>query len=365
MASMKVKYWPPELHLDGISSGAPVEKPVDLGSAIAAFRSVVTKFGEDELASRSSLFEFSFYDAFGMPPYSFITIEDHISGLKNIIADLFFKPFAPAFKGPHIDPTQASNYIIFRYNRFKPEFVGSQMNKVHLFVKHQYILYAILKLASLSEVFSSNKFTFKFQLFNRSSNLHPENTLLYDIRNDGGVTATIVVYGSSHPGIMTDLLSRILALFPEHAHLGLMEEHGTRTLQPFNIRINKMVSYAASDRGTTLDYMAKNIANISHYTDYKIPDWMKDLQAGCSMETRGGLNRQLQLFAGIDACDASGTAIDYEAKCKEPRTQDMKYCYLSMSAPMVDPRTFFVGAAMGERRRRGTKRRQRRKTRKN
>jgi len=361
MESFSLTYYDPEINLDGYSRGIGRIQTVHI-APIREHLDVLLRTYSENLAP----FEFSFFDAFGIPPYSHISTEHHFGakwtpGLKQFIVNAFFLPFLPLFKNPNIITSQRSNYIEFNYNETQPKFVGSETNKIHLMVKHEYILYTILKLASLPTYFPANKFVFKFQLFNRTSNLRPENTGLYDIRMDGGVAPTVVIYGSSDSVTMSLLLSLVLNLFPEHDRIGLMEESGTRTLSPFNIRLNKLVSYAAGDRGKSLDAMLRNMGNIRLYSDYSIPRWLEDLQGGCNAETREGLNRQTQLFLGIDACDESGAAIDYAEKCKEERTPDMKYCYITKSPEMLDPRKL-VG---GRRRtlRRSNRKRQSRRTR--
>jgi hypothetical protein len=219
-------------------------------------------------------------------------------------------------------------------------FLGSNTNKIHLFVKDYYILYVILKLTSLSIYFPSNLIQFKFMLFNRLSNLKSTDTSISNIKSDGGIVPTIVIYGSSDPKIMSSLITTIMNMFPDPERIGLMDTHGTHTLSPFNIRLNNLVSYAGGNRVDTLSNLIENIKNIKQYTTYTIPTWLKNLQKGCSKETRTGLNQQMQLFIGNDACDETGAAIDYEAKCKEPHTPDMKYCYLTKSPDMIDPRVF-------------------------
>jgi hypothetical protein len=65
----------------------------------------------------------------------------------------------------------------------------------------------------------------------------------------------------------------------------------------------------------------------------------------CTPATRDNLNRQSQLFLGIDACDSDGNRIDYYEKCKGTITEDKKYCYVRRDKDMdpLDPRRFVGG----------------------
>jgi hypothetical protein len=346
MSTITVKYYDPEINLDGTDAASTT-----VTRAVAPIRENLRRVLETYRADQA-LFRFSFFEAFGIPPYAHIVTSDHFGpgwtpGLKNFIKHELLMPYNALFQNPDIiHDHQHSNYIEYVYNRGRPMFEGSAQNKIHLFVKQEYILYAALKIASLriQALYPENKFIFKFQLFNRSSNLRPENTGSYDIRTDGGITPTIVIYGSSDNGIMSRLLNLVLELFRgQEEEIGLMDDRGSLKLSPFNIRLNNLVSYAAGDRGQSLDAMLRNIGNIRQYTEYTIPRWLTDMQSGCTAATRDEINRRSQLFIGVDACDEAGAAIDYAAKCREARTPDMKYCYLTTNADMLDPRAFVGG----------------------
>jgi hypothetical protein len=145
--------------------------------------------------------------------------------------------------------------------------------------------------------------------------------------------------------IMSKLLRLVLALFPDHEELGLMDITGTHKLSPFNIRLNSLVSYATGDRATSLDAMIENMGSrgkITRTPPYTIPKWLDDMTQECTPATRDNLNRQSQLFLGIDACDSDGKHIDYYEKCKGTITEDKKYCYITRNVDgyTLDPRTF-------------------------
>ena len=365
MATVVVRYYDPEVNLDWTPA-----VPHTVTRAITPIRENLGRVLETYRAGQA-LFRFSFFEAFGIPPYAHIITSDHFGpgwtpGLKYLIKRELLEPYNDLFQNPDIIHDQQSNYIQYVYNRGHPMFEGSDQNKIHLFVKQEYILYAVLKIASLRihTVYPANRFIFKFQLFNRLSNLRPENTASYDIRIDGGITPTIVIYASSDNGIMSRLLNLVLELFRgQEEEIGLMDDRGILKLSPFNIRLNNLVSYAAGDRGQSLDAMIRNIGNIRQYTEYTIPRWLTDMQSSCTATTRDEINRRSQLYIGVDACDEAGAAIDYAAKCREARTPDMKYCYLTKNADMVDPRTFVGGRRTSRMKR--TKNKRSKKTRRN
>ena len=153
---------------------------------------------------------------------------------------------------------------------------------------------------------------------------------------------------------MSKLLQLVLDLFPDHEELGLMDTTGTLKLSPFNIRLNTLVSYAAGDRSKSLDAMIENIrkgTKVTRTPPYTIPKWFDDMTKDCTPAKREDLNRQSQLFLGINACDSDGNRIDYYEKCRGPITEDEKYCYITRTGDTLDPRTFIKARKMGGRRR--------------
>ena len=138
-----------------------------------------------------------------------------------------------------------------------------------------------------------------------------------------------------------------------------MDDSNVLKLSPFNIRLNKLVSYAAGNRSTTLNALISNIQSGKKNPEYNIPAWVKDMQSGCTPATYNDLNRKSQLFLGIDACNSSGAPINYDEKCNKPPTADMKYCYLTTTGNTVDPR-LFVGGGLKKSRKRHRKNQSRR-----
>ena len=357
---IRLTYLSPTFYLNS-SSNAPTNFTTKVvtfdASKFEEFNIVKDRFEYNEIfIGGFSRFAFSFFDLLEIPPYSFIYVRNDQSvkdgRVPSVNPDLIytlikhyimkFKLFNenPQFKCRLKDNDQQI-YCIFRLD--KPLFIGYEFNKVHLFVKQEYILYAVLKIASLNIHFMDNAFEFKFSLFNARSNLRPEDTQPYLLERDGGISATIIIYGSSNPIIMSKLLKLVLALFPDHEELGLMDTTGPHKLSPFNIRLNSLVSYATGDRATSLDAMIENIRNgtkVTRTPPYTIPAWFDNMTQDCTPAKREDLNRHSQLFLGIDACDSDGSRINYYEKCKDPITKDKKYCYITRTGDTLDPRTF-------------------------
>jgi len=360
-----VTYLPRTVPLKNSTASNYVTKKVTFdASKFVVFNEVKTEFESSAavLHNSPSRFKFSFFDLLEIPPYSYISVRT--GGEKPINADLNETLLAnyvltfDIFKHPEFRcMTMEDNiqvYCDYRSEKKgnKPDFVGSDSNKIHLFVKHEYILYTVLKIASLHTHFMKNRFVFKFSLFNATSNLRPEDKDMYNLALSGGISATIVIYGSSDSVIMSTLLRLVLGLFPDHEELGLMDTAGTLKLSPFNIRLNTLVSYAAGDRNTSCDLMLDNIGKIGSTPPYTIPKWFDDMRSKCTPATKDELNRQSQLFLGIDACNSDGSIIDYKKKCKEETiTEDKKYCYITTTGDTLDPRTFIKARKMGGRRR--------------
>jgi len=338
-----------------------ITKTVALHSKIDNFQIIKSTYERKEQLGLPSRFKFSFYDILEIPPYSVVVHE------SNTVREQITTHFVLPFKIIHNQLLQLifqknGFYTHFIFNGNMPDFRDYNQNKIHLFVKQEYILYTMLKLASLSKHFKDNCFYFKSLYFNAESNLRPENTGFYSLSSNGGIAPTIVIYGSADIDIMIKLIRLVLELFPDHEELGLMDDSNTLKLSPFNIRLNTLVSYAAGNRGTTLNALISNIESGKHNPEYRIPAWFKDMQSECTSATYNDLNRKSQLFLGIDACNSSGAPIDYDEKCNKPPTANMKYCYLTKTGNTLDPR-LFVGGRLKKSRRRHRKNQSRRQKR--
>ena len=276
--------------------------------------------------------EFNFYEKIGLATYSYISLQSQIS-LNEVVRQVFNEPDISAKLGsPRLI---AQTQIYFQYNVDKPKFVGIDQNKIHLLVKHEYILKCILRLAGptgFHTLFPNNFSTWKVSIWNRDSNLQPGDTVLREV--NGGVAATIVLYGSSEDGVMVDMIKWLLELFPEHETYGLMDIRGTDTLTAGHVRINRMMSYASSDRNALLDVRDANLKAFSTTIVRGVPSWVNDLPCD---------NVLSQLYIGKDVCNSDGSRIDFNAICNTAPTDAEKldpdsrnYCYMNRAT--FDPR---------------------------
>ena len=314
----------PTTDMKALTSGMVV-KSIDLVPLIEAFARYMDEYEKGTLAD----IRLNFYSLLTISENSYISFP-YQPMLNRAVFNEVFKArgiLYRAFGDPFISIAQQ---IHFMYNEGKPELIDKDVNKIHLQVKHEYILHCLLKLVGLASVVPDNCLRWKFYLWNRDSNLLADDILLREVNN--GVAGTIVIYGSSDMAVQTTLLTELIRMFPNHEEMGLMELRGKATLTVGHIRLNKMISYSGTDRGRLIDRLKANIRSFPDAPTV-LPPWLR------SVCKEGGLgNEESQLYIGMDVCDAEGKPIDYEAKCNTaPRTLDQGYCYLPET--VMDPRT--------------------------
>jgi hypothetical protein len=139
--------------------------------------------------------------------------------------------------------------------------------------------------------------------------------------------------------------------------MGLMDLNAPDTLTAGHVRLNHMISYASTDRDSLLKRLAANITKFPE-TPTVLPPWIGDMARSCSADTMAAVNKDSQLYIGMNVCDAEGKPIDYEQACNTaPRKKDQNYCY--MPSTLLDPRPF--RRAGGSRKRRTSRRKQTRR----
>jgi hypothetical protein len=290
---------------------------------------------------------FNFYRLLPIPENSYIS-GPYQPMLNRAVLNEVFKTrgmLNRAFGDPHI---AIGPQIHFYYKEWKPEFAGREVNKIHLQVRHEYILHCVLKLVNLAREFPENHVKWKFYLWNRDSNLLEGDVLLREANN--GVAGTIVIYGSADTAEQSKLLTILLRMFPNHEDMGLMDIRDRSTLTVGHIRLNKMISYSGTDRGQLITRLKANV--LSFPADPTVlPPWLR-ADAVCK---EGGLgNEESQLYIGMDVCDAAGRPIDYTALCNTaPRTMDQGYCYVPET--VMDPRTIPRSGGSRKTKRKGRK----------
>ena len=343
---VKVKYWPPETIFSKDGNGEPhgmLEKTVNIDNELQKRRlsEFVGNYQKNPVPAK-----FNLYSIINIPPNSFVL--DNFVTRKILMAILvkYLKPFCREIMyKPNIILDIEQNNIFFYYNKGHTEFPGIDNNKIHLFPKNNYLLYCLLQLGQFYRYvyakYPENEFCFKTPLLTHNCHLKKEDTYFRQLSASGGIVAPIVVYSSSNPEIRDFLLRGISYIFRGQENiLGYLDTNGTEKLSPFNVRINRLISYSANDRNEACDTMLNKIGEgvFSDWsTKYEIPQWYKSMQEGC-VSQQEKTNQTSQYLLGMDACDQN-IAIDYEAKCaKEPLDENKKYCFLSTKAnPLSNP----------------------------
>ena len=354
MGDIMLEYYPADVPLK-----KPIGRPVERRITIENLTDAVRHYIKERIRSglRNADVEINLYDFLyrarsepKIPMYSYVGQPFQVilnRSLENLFAD--DHEISTAFDNPDLIHREQ---LIFRYNRKNskkqnnPMFSGYETNKIHLQVKHEYILHCMLRLTGLAgilpgfhTIFPENEIHWKVYFWNRDSNLGPEDTELR--RLNGGVAATFVIYASSDKRIMSRILHWLLERFPEHDTYGLMDVTGTDTLTAGHIRLNRMISYASSDRAALLKMRNANAANFSKHVPYVLPKWLRTLQRSCSDPAEA--NRQSQLFIGKDICTAEAGRINYKALCDSPfvagaNPDERNFCY--MNPDILNPRRF-------------------------
>jgi len=244
--------------------------------------------------------------------------------------------------------TGIATFVMMDYHYEKPWFIGYAVNKIHLFPKDEFILYAILKLDNfMTKVlakYPDNNVCFKFT-FQTASNrrITAEDNSWTGLNSNGGLLPTIVIYTSSVPEINDFMLRSVIALFAgQEDTMGALDMNYPLDVSPFNARISSLLSYSAGDRGTTLDAMidAKATRRDPSSYGYTIPKWLTHRQRECAT-LQDKLNKETRTILGFNVCK-NGKPIDLAASCRvKPLTDDKKFCFLEKADnPLTDPFQF-------------------------
>jgi len=350
MAAFEINYISGKEDIDRADRFSVILKStfIDFSNLTAKFSKYITAYKANTLAD----VRFNMYSLIGLPDNSYIEFYQQTRLNREVIWRTFSQRFDTF--GDETLSIEPGNSIFFRYRFGAQKFPGIEENKIHLQVKHEYILHCILKLMPLKDLFPEYAFTWKFNLWNRDSNLRPNDHLLREANN--GVAATFVLYGSSDPVIMIRILTELLRLFPNDAEMGVMDLNATDTLTAGHVRLNHMISYASTDRGSLIKRIEANVAKFPE-APTMLPPWIGAMAESCSADTKEAVNKESQLYIGMDVCDAEGKPIDYERMCNTaPRTKAQSYCYMPVA--LIDPRT--IRRSGGSKTQRGGSKTQRR-----
>ena len=123
-------------------------KIIDLAPAKTAFDQYMDQYENGTLAD----IRFNFYTLLPIPENSYISFP-YQPMLNRAVFNEVFKTrgiLNRAFGDPYIS---IGPQIHFYYNEGQPDFPGREVNKIHLQVRHEYILHCVLKLVGLAGEF--------------------------------------------------------------------------------------------------------------------------------------------------------------------------------------------------------------------
>ena len=342
---------------------------------IEYFKQYVMKYSGNSLSSLK-VKPFNIYDILEIPPKSCVVFSDHqnISTLirKHYIENREIRPYFHFSLSLVGNKSSGPMNIVFIYDKkldtayapsidspHSPSLPGFSLNKIHLLPKDDYLFYVLLKLDKfmgevVKEKYPDNLLEMKFSTEAFHSRKIDNEPILKSLQGNGGITQNIVIYGSSHPGIMEFILKGVLDLFKgQEDLLGDMDLNRPTDIPAFNIRLNPLIAYAAGDRGQTLDIMLRKIAkqkietqyneisskgrstNSDEWPPFAIPEWLTERQKSFCSTAQNELNADTRVLLGIDVCK-DNKPIDLKGKCTElskmiPNKiefENGKYCFL-------------------------------------
>ncbi len=199
-------------------------------------------------------YKFNLYETIDIPYLSYINDENYHNLIDNVFIPAFNKTFLSSSKITS-KPSKSDHFVFINFENKvgEPKFLLKYRNtdiekkyKIHLQIKHEYILYVILKLFNLYtcdlEFFKNNNFVIKFSLNSRTSNPLKEDTVLLSDELNGGALPSIIIYSNENKDDTKILIKHILNLFTseEIDKIGLMSyDDDTINIPPFNIELIK------------------------------------------------------------------------------------------------------------------------------
>lgn len=343
---LSIKYVNPEIPITNQKDLNTNEKNTTFDPDIIyiSIRDVITRMNDtyDEVMAGTApeSYSWSLYDQLNIPKYSLIH-EAYIPNLHTIFIPLHHfgsvsikdTDFLNSSMVLDILKNQPTN--IFINLKGEPARVNNvKAYKIHLCVKEEYVLYAMLKVLQVMKKYNADakrtvEIKCKMVIDKRSQKLTAANTLLLSDEINGGVAPSIVVYPQTQDANeLRIILNLILKAFPEEEKIGNMELTGTMTIPFGNIRLNHMLCYAQGDRSNKLDYKIYNKRSqaVSHKF---IPAWLTKMKGECSTSSELQ-SKNSELFFGFPICDSDAV---YNAQCIDP------ICYLAVDETMLDPHT--------------------------
>jgi hypothetical protein len=259
-------------------------------------------------------YRFNLYEFLGIPSESILTnaslVSETIAAIRLPCTNSIFHT------SPGIDYVYASDLNATPGNPgIHKGLPFTDIYKIHLMVKHEYILYAVLKLDAARRTYAflnSIQFQMKFSLNSRYHSVTAADTVLVDDTMNGGSSPTIVIYLNNDPAVLRGFLTALMSIFSveEQERMGLMEDGEFWAIPPFNIRISKMIAYTAGDRVKKLDQRVANRA-AGKGPVQPLPPWIREIQDRCP-----GSATYSKKVLGRNVCDLDLTTVPcYDNLC--------------------------------------------------
>jgi hypothetical protein len=255
-----------------------------------------TKFTLPGNPGYHSKYRWSFYETFGIPPYSKTDrclINNYRTLFKrfnhrgewrswfrgnpsNNLLDWFFdtesdtcafnvftgeKSSTNLAKYDH-DPQPNNLFLLINYK--EPNIINDITNyKIHFMVEESYALYVLMKAMMIMHNRDKKRGLVRHLigkiLINFWASKYGQTGERFLPIHRNTFAPTVAIYTATDSAEETkELLEELLKAFPEHNEIGLMELGASNKIAYGNIRLNKLICYAQGDRGNKLRIKEKN-----------------------------------------------------------------------------------------------------------
>ncbi len=343
-------------------------------SAISVAVRLIHHIKENNLEAAEN-YRWSIYDAIGIQNRSYI-LNEPFNLFDYFLNLLQYVPISDTIRMYKTKSQPENIWLDIGKNPFIPGASDTYGYKIHFICKPEYILYAFLKCIRLKDSPIGKLHTIRLKA-NFDSRAHLPikglNDSYFDDTINGGAAPSIIIYSGTDHSITKQLILSILEIFKDDIDkIGGMDRlDAAYSIPTFNIRLNKLVAYAAGDRSKKLDLRMAN-HGIQNYDEnypkgsFKKPKWIEDLQKSCSMANKDEINKKSLDWFGHTLCSDDGSPA--------PDPEPCGICYMigNGKEPMLTPDEIFsdkaaAGSAAGgagEKTGGGRKRRTRRRSKK-
>ncbi len=296
-----------------------------------SLQAVINAFCAAGGAGGPDAYTWSLYSALGVPD-NVLFDDDSMSRLVQYITETNPLDFSCVnktiwhVKTPYIFLSDTRSFTPLRHelhlrnDRTHPP--REDLYKLHASVKHQYILYTVLKLSTLC-LEGQRPFQLKFQFNSRYSNLTAANTAAFDMKGNGGSVPPIVIYGSTEIASLRTIYQAARALFPERDQIGLMVQGEPWNIPPLNVRLDTMFAYALGDRDQKLTRYEQNAEPVC-----RLPGWLLAKLGQCGANSVA-MDAEMRTLFGRTLCDRLDAEGRFQVRREDGTVDPM--CYLSLS----------------------------------